>query len=701
MKPHEIVFFSSVFFLAGICAASLSVSGWVILILTAGLSGGFFIIGEYGKSRRLRFLVVIVWFAIIGSFYFHFRESLAISHIPLNREMTFTAEVAGYPETRGQSQFLRVWLSPPLSGEAEIYVRLYPQYGYGDRIRVVGLIRKTGFRYIVRFPEIELLAENRGSRVYAGLFKIKSGFISSLRKNLPVSKAGFAIAMLLGDTSLLAKDFKEALRKTGTSHLVALSGYNILIIVNSIQLVFSAAGLKRRSFLLVVLFASVFILMTGAAASTVRAGIMAMLMILARQNSRMYSVKNPIVFTAFLMILINPRFLVFDLGFQLSFLALIGIVCFAPFFKKRLKIKDKGLFGWKENALQTLSAEIAVAPLLIWKMGGFSVFSIIPNVLVLEAVPLIMLFGFLTIGYGTVVRPFAIMTGWILALLLAYAEGVSIFLLIWANIFVFAEIWDLRLVSLAPTIYFFDVGQGDSEMIDLLGAQFLIDGGPDKTAAAELERVMPRTDRYIDIVIITHPNSDHLNGILEVLKSYDAGIFFYAAPQQDNPALREALVEMEKSRVPVIALNKGDKVRYAGAELLVLSPGKTETSNDINDLSLVIQFKSGLGKALFMGDVGSAVEKKLMKKYDLRSEILKIGHHGSKYSSGQEFLRAVQPVAAIIEVGKNSYGHPAAKVLDNLTAVAAKVFRTDRTGTVKAVFAEEGLKIMKFHDILK
>lgn len=275
-------------------------------------------------------------------------------------------------------------------------------------------------------------------------------------------------------------------------------------------------------------------------------------------------------------------------------------------------------------------------------------------------------------------------------------KGLSIFLLILANTFVCAEIRNLQSVSLQPIIYFFDVGQGDSEMIDIQGAQFLIDGGPDKAAATEFEKVMPRLDRYIDIIILTHPNSDHVNGILEILKSYNVGAFIYAASQQNDSSLKQALIEIEKSQVPIIALSKDDKVKYAGVELLVLSPAKAEESSDVNDLSFVIRFKSDFGRALFMGDVGSTVEKRLMREYDLRSDILKVGHHGSKYSSGREFLEEVRPAAAIIEVGKNSYGHPADQVLNNLRDVTARIFRTDQTGTVKMTFSEEGFKIMKF-----
>lgn len=249
---------------------------------------------------------------------------------------------------------------------------------------------------------------------------------------------------------------------------------------------------------------------------------------------------------------------------------------------------------------------------------------------------------------------------------------------------------------LTPRIYFLDVGQGDSEAIIIQGTSFLIDGGPDRSAAYELDKIVPGIRRYVDIIFLTHPNTDHLNGIREILKSYDIGVLVYAEEQIDDPTLKEFLERLAENRVPVIGLREGDSVRYSESVIDILSPGENEKNfKDINDQSLVLLLKTFFGKALFVGDIGSAGEKNLMNQYDISAEILKVGHHGSKYSSGSDFLKAVNPAAAIIEVGKNSYGHPANKVLEGLKTAGAKTYRTDELGTITATFGREGFKIMK------
>jgi competence protein ComEC len=424
MRPSETLFNVAVLFLTGIAVAALNMNGWIVFALTAGLSGGFLLSAIKKQNKKLKLWSALAWIIFMGCFYFYFRESLSAVNLPLNRETTFTAKVVKYPEVRDKSQVLNLRLEFPWSGDIVSYNRVYPEYDYGDLLKMTGLIQQNRSGYSISFPKIVLISKNQGSFLYANLFDIKVALMSSLRRNLPVSKAGFAIAMLFGDKSLLQESFIENMRKTGTSHLVALSGYNILIIVSAVQVFLGAVGLKRRSFLITNIFISAFILMTGMSASAVRAGIMALLMTVAKNNNRIYAAKNPIVFTALTMILINPRFLVFDLGFQLSFLALIGIVYVAPLLKQKLKIENKGFLGWKENAVQTFSAQIMVAPLLFFKMGEFNLLSIVPNILILGVVPAIMFGGFVTAVLGLVYKPLSIVVGWGLGLFLTYAQGI-------------------------------------------------------------------------------------------------------------------------------------------------------------------------------------------------------------------------------------------------------------------------------------
>ena len=244
-------------------------------------------------------------------------------------------------------------------------------------------------------------------------------------------------------------------------------------------------------------------------------------------------------------------------------------------------------------------------------------------------------------------------------------------------------------------VYFLDVGQGDSELIRLQGANFLIDGGPDKKVLYELDRILEVSRRYLDVVFLSHPQADHLDGLREVFKSYDIGIFIYAEAQENDRVLKEFLEHLFKEGVPVIGLEEGDRVVFKDSRIEVLSPGKEKALKDVNESSLVLLLDTGSVKALFTGDIGMATEERITEKRDLSAEVLKVGHHGSKYSSAEEFLNRVRPAAAVIEVGKNSYGHPTPEVVERLEKSGAAIYRTDLLGTIRVVFEKEGFKIMK------
>ncbi|HOF50435.1 MAG TPA: ComEC/Rec2 family competence protein [Candidatus Colwellbacteria bacterium] len=425
MKPAEMFFYASLFFLAGVFLASFNVGGVSVLALVAASSGGFLWLAEIRRSRKWKTLARLALLILLGCFYFHFRESLSLPRIPLGEETTFVAKVIAEPESREKSQVFRLGLEPPWKGEVASYSRLYPEYAYGDLLRVTGSIKENGYGgYGISFPEVVLLQKSQGSSLMKALFGFKDSLVSGLRRVLPVSEAGFSIAMMFGDESLIDQGFADNLKKTGTSHLVALSGYNVLIVVQGVRIFLSSLGLRRRSFFLSVLVVSGFVLMTGAGASVTRAGIMAVLSMMAKENSRFYSMKNTVAFTGLLMSLYNPRFIVFDLGFQLSFLAFFGVSCLASFLKEKLRFEDRGFCGWKENAVQTLSAQIMVAPLLFFKTGGFSPLAIFPNILILPAVPLIMLLGFIVAFASVISLPLAVIFAFLLRISLSYAESV-------------------------------------------------------------------------------------------------------------------------------------------------------------------------------------------------------------------------------------------------------------------------------------
>ncbi len=249
-------------------------------------------------------------------------------------------------------------------------------------------------------------------------------------------------------------------------------------------------------------------------------------------------------------------------------------------------------------------------------------------------------------------------------------------------------------------IYFLSVGQGDSELVILPGGvKVLIDGGPNNKVLTDLAAILPQTDRYIDLVINSHPEIDHFFGLIDVLKNYRVGTFI-SNGREGIADSWQALLEVSKnSKVPVVSLAAGDRIRYRENYFDILSPTKDFlNSRETNDSGLVIKLSGADSQTLFTGDTGEKVENFLIKNYDLKIDILKVSHHGSKFSTSQKFLAASRPQLAFIEVGKNNYGHPTKEVLARLASIGAQIYRTDNNGTVKIVVAKDSSKVQVFKE---
>jgi len=241
-------------------------------------------------------------------------------------------------------------------------------------------------------------------------------------------------------------------------------------------------------------------------------------------------------------------------------------------------------------------------------------------------------------------------------------------------------------------IYFFDIGQGDAIFVESpSGQQVLIDGGPDNTVLQKLGEVMPFYDKDIDLMILTHPHTDHMVGLINVFERYDVKNIIEAKESYNSgefKAWREAVRNENANDIEAIAgkeINLGD-----GVIITILHPFEsvagTSPSNPHDDV-VVATLRFGEFEVMLTGDMETKVERRLiLEGYDLDSDVLKAGHHGSKTSSSEEFLTAVSPEVAIIQVGaKNRYGHPSPEVLERLSDYGIKVYRNDVDGDIKLV----------------
>ncbi len=420
MKLHDLAFYLAVFSILGVGAAGLELGVWLTLTISTAAAFGVYTFSKFPRKYLLFFILT----AFLGFFYLHFYSTFQEESIPFGQEIVFRGEVIEEPIHGLRSEEVDLKLQPPYSGKVRIYSEPTNKFHYGDFLELRGEINESpaGRLNLVSFPEIKILSRGGGNPIKTRLFQFKDKIIDNLNAVLPPREAALMSGILLGERGEFTPEFKEQLNRSGTTHIVALSGYNISIIGLTLATILAYFMRRRWAFYVALLAIPLFVIMTGAEASVVRAGVMGIIVLLAQKQSRLYSFRNAVTLTALVMLVVNPRLLVFDLGFQLSFAALLGIVYLFPYLEKKVGWQDKegSVFEFKKNGLQTFSAQTAVAPILLTKLGYFSATALIANILILTFIPLTMLFGFVTALTGFLSYELSLILGLFTSFILEY-----------------------------------------------------------------------------------------------------------------------------------------------------------------------------------------------------------------------------------------------------------------------------------------
>ena len=259
-------------------------------------------------------------------------------------------------------------------------------------------------------------------------------------------------------------------------------------------------------------------------------------------------------------------------------------------------------------------------------------------------------------------------------------------------------LWGYIIFVSAPRgteLFFLPVGQGDAQLVRVGGVNVLIDGGPNRGILSSLDTLLG-AHGHIDVAFVSHGQTDHIQGLFDVVSSRSVGVLLYQGAT--TPLLEQLFLRAQEYSVPVVQVKTGSTLLYKDTSFEVLSfePSTRKfDSSGINDDSLVLKFTTPGGCALFTADIGSDAERQLSSYYGNRldCDVLKVAHHGSKTSSLPEFLQVVSPVLSVIEVGKNSYGHPTPEVLTRLTAVGSRILRTDLNGIIRVMFKNGVLQV--------
>ena len=388
----EIVFSLFVGFIGGVIAVGSGVN------IYTGLAGFFAVTAAafFLKRNIAKYFAVACIAFILGFFYFVLYGKLAGANYPNFGEKTaMEAVVIGETKLSGGIERVEAELMDPYGGRIDLISNEGILLEYGDRVRFEAALNpdKYSTRPGAWIYSPKIISKNNGSEIKQTLLGLKTNLLKSLKENLSPPSAALMGGLLLGDRNSFSADFKAAMKGSGTTHLVALSGFNITILVNAIALALGSFLSRKMRFALSVIIIILFIVMVGAEASVVRAGIMGALLLISQESGRIYSPRNAIAFAGFAMTVWDPNN-VFDIGFILSFVCLLGIVYILPAVKN-IFLPGKNPKGIAEAALMTISAQAAVLPIAIKTFNGFSLAAIISNSLITIFVPTAMFLGFL------------------------------------------------------------------------------------------------------------------------------------------------------------------------------------------------------------------------------------------------------------------------------------------------------------------
>jgi len=359
--------------------------------------------------------------------------------ISTNETGFFLGVISGEPEQDYEKQ--RIKIKTELFGNVLAYTSIYPRYFYGDKVEFKCKLNKPepfgNFRYdknlemesiyaVCYYPQINVIGKNNGNKIYQNILTFKGRLQNIITKNMAEPQASILSAFLLGNKYGINKDIRNLFSQAGISHIIAISGMHIAILGVIILFLLNFIGISRKkSFYISSVLIIFYIIMIGAPASAVRASVMAIILLLALQCGRLAKMLNLITLAACIMIFYRPGILFYDMGFQFSFAAVLGIYFLFSPIKRLVRIPINESI--KDLMAITISAQIFTFPLVLYYFGMVSIVSIFANILIVWLVPVIMSLGLLFLAAGSLSFMYGvkILISSIIEILIAYIIGIS------------------------------------------------------------------------------------------------------------------------------------------------------------------------------------------------------------------------------------------------------------------------------------
>lgn len=387
--------------------------------------------------KRWRLWWVLFFIFVLGIFWNNLlMPKIDEFHISFynDQEITFQAVNVAEPDSRLDHQKLTV-KPTDYKGKVLLKMFLYPEYEYGDllevKCRLVApepieefkydrYLARYGIYSVCYYPRVRLLEKGRGNKLMSGVLKLKKSVETKINQTVSEPQASLTAGILIGSRQGIPKGLLEKFNITGITHIIAISGFNITIIVVLLMNLSKHFYIDRKKMIWIIGGCLLlFVFLTGASASVVRAAIMGMIVIFAKHIGRLTKVSNLLILSAAIMVVVNPKILVWDAGFQLSFFATIGLVYLSPILEKYFTWLPTKL-AIRENTTSTLSSIIFTLPMILFSFHRLSLVAPLVNLLVLPIIPLAMLLGFLQIVAAYLSSFLGQMVGWFTWLSLSY-----------------------------------------------------------------------------------------------------------------------------------------------------------------------------------------------------------------------------------------------------------------------------------------
>ena len=535
-----------------------------------------------------------------------------------------------------------------------------------------------------------------------------------LLTTIPQPEALIAVGSLLGGKADLPSDLRDAFARTGTTHLLAASGFNITLVAGALGAALRPAGGRAvAAGTIAAAFAMAF--SAGLAPSIVRAALMSLAASVAVIVGRPSGGVGALGAAVVVLLLVSPR-AIGDVGFLLSITATAGLLLLAEPLERRVP----GPAWFRAQLATTTAATLASLPVSAEAFGRISLVSPLANLALAPLVPPLMSATGLAMAAGAVAPPLALAPAWIAyalaralrgivelaaslpaasvsfphagaAVLATYAVGLVALRVPRTRTLVAGVAATFVVLSVTASlvtgraarerVVALDVGQGDAFLLQSGDAHALIDAGPEPARTLRsLAAALPSGASHLDVVALTHSHADHEAGFVAVLDRYDVALALEPVGLEMNAAAAEWHEALARHGVPVRALARGDRVRIGELTLEVLAP-----VGDPADLlpNLVLRARVGTLTALLLGDASErGQEDLLLNPVELRAEVYVPPHHGAATPHADALVAAVQPSVALISVGAgNRYGHPTPETLRALSRV--RTLRTDRDGTLE------------------